>query len=264
MSSYVTLDSHQVTNTSYFNYTIALWMSYQTVLNEGDNIDEFIIPIKMEKYPTMAYDDNKLRQTYNIIGFKSEEPDFNRFDITSCFLDFQKADKRIKLDWNDTFIVQNGIKIARDQARLALSEAAGITRIRVQNIEMYEEPADKALYVIFTMVEFPEGVPIVNVTNLPDPVKLPLPKALENLEARINAGNFKIELPLTTGGYGSTFADTEFGLADVNRDPEPDCPTTAKPETTVATTSSSATTTTSSSATTEHCSNEGNSGFSAG
>ena len=117
-------------------------------------------------------------------------------------------------------------------------------------------PADQALNVIFTMVEFPEGVPIVNATNLPDPVKLPLPKALDNLEARITAGNFKIELPLTTGGYGSTFADTEFGLADVNRDPEPDCPTTAKPETTVATTSSSATT--------EYCSNEGNSGFSAG
>ena len=134
MASYVTIDSQKVTNTSYYNYTIALWMTYDTVLTEGDIMDQFKVPIKMEKYPTMAYNDMQRRQLYNIIGFRSEEPDFKLFDITSCFLDFEQADRMIKLDWNETFVVNHGSKIARDQARLALSEAAGVTRIRIQNI----------------------------------------------------------------------------------------------------------------------------------
>ena len=121
---------------------------------------------------------------------------------------------------------------------------------------MYEVPADKALYVIFTIVEFPEGVPNVNVTNLPDPVKLPLPQALENVQARITAGTFKMELPLITGGYGSTFANTGF-FEEVDRDPKPDCPTTVAPQTT----NTSPSTTTSD----EGCdADNGNSGYSAG
>ena len=125
---------------------------------------------------------------------------------------------------------------------------------------MYEVPADKKLYVIFTIVEFPQGVPNVNVTNLPDPVKLPLPQALENVQARITAGTFKLELPLINGGYGSIIADTDF-FEEVNRDPNPDCPTTIAPPPPQTTASSGPSTTTSD----EGCgADNDSSGYSAG
>ena len=79
-------------------------------------------------------------------------------------------------------------------------EAAKITPLRVQNIELYEQPEDKMIYIIFTILDFPrEHINGVNVTNLPDEVKLALPEALMNLEKVVKDGALKIELPRKDG-----------------------------------------------------------------
>ena len=58
----------------------------------------------------------------------------------------------IKTGWSETFIISQGIKKARDQVRLAVQQAAKVTPIRVQNIELVERPDEKSLYIIFTLV----------------------------------------------------------------------------------------------------------------
>ena len=124
----------------------------------------------------------------------------------------------IKTGWDETFIISQGLKKARDQVRLSLQQAAQITPIRVQNIELTERPDEKALYIIFTILDFPiESIPPeVNVSSLPPEVTILLPGAVNNLKSVVSAGNLKIELPQTTGvsrwvkGDVSCFSDWNF------------------------------------------------------
>ena len=107
----------------------------------------------------------------------------------------------IKTGWDETFIISQGLKKARDQVRLSIQQAAQITPIRVQNIELTERPDEKALYIIFTILDFPIASipPEVNVSSLPQEVTILLPAAVELLKSVVSAGNLKIELPQTTG-----------------------------------------------------------------
>ena len=104
----------------------------------------------------------------------------------------------------ETFIISQGLKKARDQVRLSLQQAAQITPIRVQNIELTENPEEKALYIVFTILDFPlESIPPeVNVSTLPPEVTILLPGAVNNLKSVVESGNLKIELPQTTGVSG--------------------------------------------------------------
>ena len=150
------------------------------------------------------YADWTKRHTFNIIGFREGEPDFNLFDVTPCFLNYQMMHILIKTGWDETFIISQGLKKARDQVRLSLQQAAQITPIRVQNIELTENPEEKALYIVFTILDFPlESIPPeVNVSSLPPEVTILLPGAVNNLKSVVEAGNLKIELPQTTGVSG--------------------------------------------------------------
>ena len=110
----------------------------------------------------------------------------------------------IKTGWDETFIISQGLKKARDQVRLAVQQAAKVTPIRVQNIELTEMPTEKALYIIFTLIDFPlESIPPeVNISSLPQEVTIALPAATDILKSVVQAGNLKIELPQTTGVSG--------------------------------------------------------------
>ena len=126
------------------------------------------------------------------------------FDVTPCFLNYQMMHILIKTGWDETFIISQGLKKARDQVRLSLQQAAQITPIRVQNIELTENPEEKALYIVFTILDFPlESIPPeVNVSSLPPEVTILLPGAVNNLKSVVESGNLKIELPQTTGVSG--------------------------------------------------------------
>ena len=137
---------------------------------------------------------------HNIIGFREGEPDFNLFDITPCFYDYQMSNRMIKTGWDASFEITNGLKKARDQVRNSIKEAAKVTPLRVQNIEIIEKAEEKAMYIIFTLVDFPrESIIGVNVTDLPEEVTIALPAAEKNLQEVLSAGNLKIELPKTDG-----------------------------------------------------------------
>ena len=92
-----------------------------------------------------------------------------------------------------------GLKTARDQARLSLAAAAKVTPIRIQNIELFEEPEEPALYVLFTIVDFLTGIDGVDEGSLADEVTLPLSEAVSNMKSVIKSGQLKIELPLIGG-----------------------------------------------------------------
>merc|ERR1719270_1858197 len=207
------------------NITIALSMSGGMLQVEGDDSIERNIPEKLEKYPTEMYYDWTQRHRYNIIGFREGEPDFDLFDVTPCFLNYQMFHVMIKTGWDETFIISQGLKKARDQVRLSVQQAAKITPIRVQNIEMVERPDEKALYIIFTIIDFPrESIPGVNVSTLPEEVTIVAAAAVDNLKKVVQAGNLKIELPQTTGGYGAAVAASDF-FQEVDRPQGPDGPT---------------------------------------
>ena len=91
------------------------------------------------------------------------------------------------------------MRAARDQVRLSICQASGITPIRVQNIELFEEPAEPALYILFTIVDFPAGIEGVDTGSLADEVKRPLKEAVKNLKSVLQAGQLKIELPTVNG-----------------------------------------------------------------
>ena len=103
------------------------------------------------------------------------------------------------LGWSDQFIIGGGLKTARDQARLSLAAAAKVTPIRIQNIELFEEPEEPALYVLFTIVDFLTGIDGVDEGSLADEVTRPLSEAVSNMKSVIKSGQLKIELPLIGG-----------------------------------------------------------------
>jgi len=213
MEYYVTQEvlTSQLTGNSE-NITIALSLSGGIVQVEGDDSIEYNVPERLEKYPTELYSDWTKRHTFNIIGFREGEPDFNLFDVTPCFLNYQMIHIMIKTGWDETFIISQGLKKARDQVRLSVQQAAKVTPIRVQNIELTEMPTEKALYIIFTLIDFPlESIPPeVNISSLPQEVTIALPAATDILKSVVQAGNLKIELPQTTGGYGAVVAASDF------------------------------------------------------
>ena len=137
---------------------------------------------------------------HNIVGFRTGEPDFRLFDITPCFLDYQMSHRMIKTVWQDDFIVDSNLKSVQDRIRSAIMNAAKVTPLRVQNIQVYEEPENMLLYIVFTLVDFPrEHISGVNVSTLPPEVTLALPSVVENLQTVIQNNELKIELPKKDG-----------------------------------------------------------------
>ena len=86
------------------------------------------------------------------------------------------------------------MKTARDQARLSLAAAAQVTPIRIQNIELFEEPEEPALYVLFTIVDFLTGIDGIDEGSLADEVTRPLSEAVSNIKSVLKSGQLKIEL----------------------------------------------------------------------
>ena len=74
-----------------------------------------------------------------------------------------------------------------------------MTPIRIQNIELFEEPEEPALYVLFTIVDFLTGIDGVDEGSLADEVTRPLSEAVSNMKSVIKSGQLKIELPLIGG-----------------------------------------------------------------
>ena len=140
-----------------------------------------------------------MRHVYNIVGFNAGEPDFNTFDITTCFSDDQFVHKMIRTGYDSNFVILGAMKKARDQARLALTAAAQVSPIRVQNVELYVEAEEPALYILFTLVDFPTGIQGVDPGTLPNEVTIPLQAAVANLQKVLESGTLKIELPKVDG-----------------------------------------------------------------
>lgn len=200
MKSYVTQQKADDSIDGSRDWTVAVYVSSGEVNVEGDDRVEYNVPTKVEKYPSNGYMDLKLRQSHNIIGFRSGEPDFRLFDITPCFADFQLSHRMIRTGWDSSFIVDSRLKIVQNNVRGAVMRAAKVSALRVQNIELYEQEEDACIYILFTLVDFPrESIIGVDVSTLPPEVTIALPAAVANLQKVIENGTLKIELPRKDG-----------------------------------------------------------------
>lgn len=70
------------------------------------------------------------------MGFEYFLPDFNTYDITSCFEGDKMDHRLIRIGWVKNMDVKGGIKIIRDQIRTQASIGAKVSLIRIQNIEV--------------------------------------------------------------------------------------------------------------------------------
>jgi len=80
------------------------------------------------------------------------------------------------------------------RARRALHQAAKVTPIRVQNIEVEVVESEKSIYVFFVLVDWPSQLdfPPGHIEKIPDEAKLPLVDAIANLQQNISSGSFEV------------------------------------------------------------------------
>merc|ERR550517_2438960 len=92
----------------------------------------------------------------------------------------------------DTDAVQtkDNIKDLVQQVRQEIEVAAQVTPIRVQNV-MVDFTQDH-MYAIATLVEFPAGVPGLNMSDIPQAASLPLADAVDNLKSAVSEGQLRV------------------------------------------------------------------------
>jgi len=176
------------------NYTTVIELTAGTYEEEGDFLLQAKVPVRVEIYPTLKYSDRHFRVRHNIYGFQRHSPSFNHFDITPCFFEEAIAHRTIRLGWNTDLVVEQNFRDFEWRMRRALHLAADVTAIRVQNIEVDIQADESAMYVTFSIVDWPQNLNPSDRDDLPIQSTLPLSEALTKLQGRISSDAFSVEI----------------------------------------------------------------------
>ncbi|XP_040583184.1 uncharacterized protein [Lepeophtheirus salmonis] len=148
-------------------------------------------PIRILTYPkyshSSGYHNRLKRRELNIFGYQSN-PKFDfPTDITQCFPPEKVTHRILATHWTHSMHIYNEMHFVKETVRRSLAQAAQISPIRVQNIQILRlDEENEALHFIFTLLDVHNAL---NTSKSVSPgAKLPLNKALVNLENALQTG----------------------------------------------------------------------------
>ena len=87
------------------------------------------------------------------------------------------------MGWNEAMDIENTRKIFNDEIRFAVSLWGQVNYIRIVNIEFDIDFDNSALYVIWTLLDYPKNMD-VDLHDLPDAIR-PLDEVVDNISFEI-------------------------------------------------------------------------------
>ena len=87
------------------------------------------------------------------------------------------------MGWNEAMDIENTRKIFNDEIRFAVSLWGQVNYIRIVNIEFDIDFDNSALYVIWTLLDYPKNMD-VDLHDLPDAIR-PLDEVVDNISFKI-------------------------------------------------------------------------------
>ena len=120
------------------------------------------------------------------------------YDVTLCFEGNQMAHKMIRLGYVPEMDFYKNRPSMEAVVRNQIAQSGGCTEFRVQRLHMFIKESESALYVIFTIVDFPE---VKNQhPDMPPAATLKTAAVIQNLQNAIKDG-FTVNFDAPNGKY---------------------------------------------------------------
>jgi len=167
---------------------------------------ERLIPTKVEIYPSTKYNEPFEKFKMNIFHFSRHPQDFSHYDISACFEEPQKLHLMVRMGWTPDMDLEQSRRMFNDEFRRAVTLAGKVTNIRVVNIETAIDADNSALFVIWSVLDYPKGFDLM-LNDLPDAIR-PLDEIEKNIQTAVDKGLFQVDIYTTGGGTKPSLAES--------------------------------------------------------
>jgi len=200
--------------------TVFFLSSSNWEIEDGEELPERLIPTKVITYPTEKYNDPFLNVKMNVFHFSKATPDFSLYDISACFEDNQMMHLMVRMGWHPDMDIENTRKLFNDEVRNAVTMWGKVTHIRVVNIEFDIDFANSAVFVLWTVLDYPRDIDM-ELGDIPDAIR-PLKEIKDNLKTAVDKGWFTVKVEINDGKGGTVTSQAEAGSLRELGDRSPD------------------------------------------
>ena len=111
-----------------------------------------------------------MKYIMNVFHFSRQSPDFSVYDISPCFEPPQQMHMLVRMGWNEAMDIENTRKLFNDEVRKSVTSWGRVSNIRVVNIEFDIDFTNSALFVVWTILDYPKNMDIdlEDISNNPD------------------------------------------------------------------------------------------------
>jgi len=195
------------------NFTTVIMLTASSWEIENQEDQERLIPAKVIRYPTMDYNNNTKKLTANYYNFRTHSASYQKYDISPCFPDDQNRHFMIRLGYSIDMDLEETVYDFYKETRASVTIFGKVTPIRVVNIEADVDHKNSALFVIFTVVDYPRQF-AVELGDFPDAVRS-MDEVESNLRDAVDSGDFIIMVGINDGKGGHVIAKAEKGSLTV-------------------------------------------------
>jgi len=196
-------------STGEHNITDVFYLSSSDYEVQDGVLPERLVPTRVEKYPTKDFNKPFEKFIMNIFHFSKQSPDFSIYDVSPCFEENEKMHIMVRMGWNEAMDIENTRKIFNDEIRFAVSLWGQVNYIRIVNIEFDIDFDNSALYVIWTLLDYPKNMD-VDLHDLPDAIR-PLDEIKDNIKEAVDKKVFTVKVYTNDGKGGFVMSQAEPG-----------------------------------------------------
>jgi len=194
------------------NETNVFFLSSSNTEVQDGEYPERLIPTKVEIYPTRKYNDPFMKYIMNVFHFSKQSPDFSVYDVSPCFEPTEQMHMLVRMGWNEAMDIENTRKLFNDEVRKSVTSWGLVSNLRVVNIEFDIDFTNSALFVVWTILDYPKNVDIdiQDVSNNPDAFR-PMDEIKSNIQQAVDKGSFKVNVYTNSNSGQTVVSQAEAG-----------------------------------------------------